>query len=59
MTFDNQRYFGDWADYHGKGDVGYYLGARFVHYLLERYEFDEIISLDVDKILKLFNEFSK
>ena len=57
MNAHNQRYFGDWANYHGKGDVGYYLGARFVHYLLERYKFDDLINFDIYEICKLFNTF--
>ncbi len=57
MSAKNQRYFGDWADYNGRGDVGYYLGARFVHFLLDRYAFDDIISLDIDKVYGLFQEF--
>ena len=57
MNNQNQRYFGDWADYLGYGDVGYYLGARFVHYLLEEYDFDDLILFEIDKIYKLFNIF--
>ena len=56
MNNQNQRYFGDWADYLGYGDVGYYLGARFVHYLLEEYDFDDLINFDIDKIYKLFDQ---
>ena len=33
----NQRYFGDWVSYYGYGDVGYYLGTKFVHYLINKY----------------------
>lgn len=54
MDNQNQRYFGDWADYYEYGDVGYYLGARFVHYLLERYDFDDLIKFNIDKICELF-----
>lgn len=59
MNNQNQRYFGDWADYHGKDDVGYYLGARFVHHLLESYKFDDLINFDIDKVCELFEQFSK
>lgn len=59
MNMQNQRYFGDWANYFGYGDVGYYLGARFVHFLLERYEFDELINFDIDKVYELFEYFSE
>lgn len=57
MELQNQRYFGDWVDYFGRSDVGYYLGARFVHYLLEKYEFNDIIDFDIDVICKLFEQF--
>ncbi len=57
MNNQNQRYFGDWANYCGYGDVGYYLGARFVNYLLESYKFDNLISFRIDKICELFEQF--
>ena len=59
MDNQNQRYFGDWVDYCDKGDVGYYLGARFVHYLLESYKFDDLINLNIEKVCELFDQFSK
>ena len=57
MTFADQRYFGDWVDYHGRGDVGYYLGCRFVREMLKRYEFDEVICFDIDKVRGEFEGF--
>lgn len=57
MTRFNQRFFGDWANYKGKADVGYYLGARFVHHLIERYSFNEIITFDSEFVYKLYNDF--
>lgn len=59
MTPKNQRYFGDWADYCGRGDVGYYLGARFVHFLLQKYEFENVINLDAETVYSLFEEYCK
>lgn len=50
MTRSNQRYFGDWVSYHGKGDVGYYLGTRFVQKLSRNYDFDRLINLDIDSV---------
>lgn len=58
MTFADQRYFGDWVSYNGHGDVGYYLGCQFVRYILSMYEFDEMISFDIDTVSQLFNQFS-
>ena len=57
MTKDNQRYFGDWVDFNGYGDVGYYLGARFVRFLLDYDCFDNLISYDIDSIRKGFGMF--
>ena len=50
MTKSNQRYFGDWVSYNGKGDVGYYLGTKFVQQLCGNYDFDRLINLDIDSI---------
>ncbi len=57
MSFADQRYFGDWVNYNGHGDVGYYLGCRFVRYILSDYDFDEIICFDIVKVKELFKRF--
>lgn len=57
MTRQNQRYFGDWCDYQGLGDTGYYLGARFVRRLLERFSFQELIALPPERVRPLYREF--
>ena len=44
MTFDNQRYFGDWVYYDGYSDTGYYLGTKFTQYICKQYDFDDILS---------------
>ena len=54
MTFENQRYFGDWVYYEGYSDVGYYLGAKFVQYICEQYNFDEILSFEIQKVKQLW-----
>ena len=59
MSYSNQRYFGDWANYFGYGDVGYYLGARFVRYLLKNCEFGDIINFDINNIYERYIEFTK
>ena len=53
----NQRYFGDWVKYCGHSDVGYYLGTRFVHYLMNTYDFDELIVFDSDRVFDLYLKF--
>lgn len=57
MTFAGQRYFGDWVKYNGHGDVGYYLGCRFVRYILSAHELDEIIRFDIDAVTQLYEQF--
>ena len=59
MTFANQRYFGDWVKYKNHGDVGYYLGCRFVRYVLTTNTFDEIIRFDIDAVTELYRQFIK
>lgn len=57
MTFENQRFFGDWVYYNGHNDVGYYLGARFVQFICRRFAFDEILDFSIDTVKELFNAF--
>jgi len=57
MTRQNQRYFGDWCRYHGNGDVGYYLGARFIQYLVKEHPFDKLIAYDFSVVHELYCEF--
>lgn len=59
LTQYNQRYFGDWADYYGKSDIGYYLGTRYVKYLLNDYKFNEIINFDIYLVYDLYLKFLK
>ena len=54
----DDRYFGDWRDYHGFGDAGYYLGARFINHLMIDHDLDDIIDLDIKEVKTLFGEFT-
>ena len=54
MTRFNQKYFGDWVNYCGRGDVGYYLGAKFVQHLCGKYNFEQLIKLEIDDISQKF-----
>lgn len=53
----NQRYFGDWVNYQEYGDVGYYLGTKFVHHLIKKYNFAHLINLKIDDVYKLYLAF--
>ena len=57
MTFEKQRYFGDWIYYNEHNDVGYYLGARFVQFICCKYQFDDILSFDIKLVEKNYKEF--
>ena len=57
MTHDNQRYFGDWVRFEGYGDVGYYLGTRFVRFLLCDDRFDNLIAYDVRDVRDGYERF--
>ena len=57
MTFENQRYFGDWVFYRNHSDVGYFLGAKFVRFISGSYPFDEILSFDIGQVRSLFDRF--
>lgn len=57
ISYANQRYFGDWVEYNGRSDVGYYLGCQFIHDILSMYDFDEIIGFDIDMVKQLFKQF--
>ena len=50
MTSNNQRYFGDWVTYKGQSDVGYYLGTKFVQFICKIYNFDDILSFDIEEV---------
>lgn len=58
MTHETQRYFGDWVSYQGHGDVGYYLGARFVHHLLETHALSQLVNLEIKEVYHRFAEFA-
>lgn len=57
MTQFTQRYFGDWCSYHGHGDTGYYLGARFVRDLTETRAFDSLLGLEIKEVCELYTAF--
>ena len=57
MDHSNQRYFGDWVRFEGYGDTGYYLGTKFVRFLLENDSFDNLILYDINKIKEEFDRF--
>ena len=57
MTPDDQRYFGDWVSFEGRGDTAYFLGTKFVRYMQKSDEFDHIIAYDIDTVKEKFKSF--
>lgn len=57
LTRETQRYFGDWVSFEGYPDVGYYLGACFVRFLMEKMTFDEVLRLPLSQIQQSFDAF--
>ena len=58
MTRENQRYFGDWVNYYGHGDVGYYLGTKFLQVLCAEQDFRSVIHMTLDEIAEAFLSFA-
>ena len=54
MQRENQRWFGDWVSYEGRGDAGYYLGAKFVDFICRERDFDDILALDAETVESLY-----
>ena len=52
-----QDFFGDWCSYNGHSDVGYFLGCRFVYYLMRTRSLKEIANMKYRAINKAFTEF--
>ena len=52
-----QRYFGDWCDYHGYGDTGYYLGAYFMRYIIKKTDLDRAMDLDIKELKERYLDF--
>lgn len=59
MTKSNQKYFGDWVSYNGRGDVGYYLGTKFVQQLCSEYDFEQLIKEKIDDIYQEYLSFTE
>lgn len=57
MNHQNQRYFGDWVRFEGRGDTGYYLGARFVRFLLRSDSFDRLVGYELPAVREGFARF--
>lgn len=52
-----QDFFGDWCFYDDHSDIGYFLGSRFIRYLMNSYQFEKIASFSLSKFYKLFIQY--
>lgn len=43
-----QDFFGDWCDFEGYSDVGYFLGCEVIHSISENHTTEELINLNLD-----------
>ena len=53
-----QDFFGDWCSYNGHSDVGYFLGCRFVRFLMKANSLKEIANMKYRVLNKAFKEFA-
>lgn len=53
-----QDFFGDWCSYNGRSDVGYFLGCRFVRFLMKADSLKEIANMKYKVLNKAFKEFA-
>ena len=54
-----QDFFGDWESYKGHSDVGYFLGSRFIRYMMQEYSLQEIAGFKIKTVYKKFREYVK
>ena len=47
---DMQQFFGDWNEFMGKSDVGYYLGAELIKKMSKGYDLMELANLELSEI---------
>ena len=52
-----QDFFGDWARFMGRPDVGYFLGRQFVAWLLGRHTLEEIAVLPYGQLESCLTAF--
>jgi len=53
-----QDFFGDWCSFMGHSDIGYYLGTRFIRYLMKTHTFEETAQMKISEIVKQFYNFA-
>lgn len=57
-NISTQDFFGDWCNYKGYSDVGYYLGREFIKYLQHQYSLVDIANLNINQLYQNFKAFA-
>jgi len=52
-----KTFFGDWCNYQGYSDVGYFIGCQFVKSLAEKYPIDQLAKLDSGSVYNKFKTY--
>lgn len=53
-----QDFFGDWTSYNGYSDIGYFLGCRFIRYLMKNNSLKDVANMKYKTLNKSFTEFA-
>lgn len=54
-----QDFFGDWCEFCGYSDVGYYLGCRFVRWMMKEHDLREIAAMGAAELLEKYTRFAE
>lgn len=54
-----QDFFGDWCNYMGYSNIGYYLGCEYIKWLSKRYPLRQIANMDIDLLFDELHNFVK
>lgn len=54
-----QDFFGDWCDFCGHSDVGYYLGCRFVRWMMKKRNLREIAVMQYQELMDKYSRFAE
>lgn len=54
-----QDFFGDWCEFYGYSDVGYYLGSRFVRWMMKESDLREIATMRYSELLEKYTRFTE
>ncbi len=52
-------FFGDLNTVMGHSDIGYYLGAQFIRYMLSRYTLTEVAVFQDERLINEYEEYAR